>query len=101
MFAAASREDFDRVLPLLQACSREVRYVGPEPGSGQTVKLVNQILSAVHMMAAAEALAFTRTLGLDQHAVFNMVRSGAGASFIFENYGKRMIDGPYDPPTAR
>ena len=56
VFAAASREDFDRVLPLLQACSREVRYVGPEPGSGQTVKLVNQILCAVHMMAGRRPL---------------------------------------------
>jgi 3-hydroxyisobutyrate dehydrogenase len=100
VFAAGSSTAFERVEPLLQSCSRDVRYVGPEPGSGQTVKLVNQLLCTAHMIAAAEALAFTRALGLDQHAVLEMLKSGAGASFILNNYGERMIDGPYQPPTS-
>lgn len=100
IFASGSPTDFERVEPLLRSCAREVLYVGEEPGSGQTVKLVNQLLCTVHMMAAAEALAFAHSLGLDQHAVFKMMCAGAGTSFILETYGERMIDGPYQPPSS-
>jgi len=100
IFASGTPIDFERVEPLLQSCAREVLYVGAEPGSGQTVKLVNQLLCTVHMIAAAEALAFTHSLGLDQHAVFEMMCAGAGASFILQTYGERMIDGPYQPPSS-
>lgn len=100
IFSSGRRTDFERVKPLLQSCAREVLYVGPDAGSGQTVKLVNQLLCTAHMIAAAEALAFAQRLGLDQRAVFDMVKGGAGASFILEHYGERMIEGPFQPPTS-
>jgi 3-hydroxyisobutyrate dehydrogenase len=100
VFAAALPAPLERVAPLLAGCSRTVHRVGDEPGSGQTVKLVNQLLCAVHMIAAAEALALAGALGLDQHAALDMVASGAAQSFILERYGPRMIDGPYQPAAS-
>ena len=54
-----------RVQPLLDAMAGHAPVVGPAPGDGQKVKLVNQLLCGVHIAAAAEALAYAEALGLD------------------------------------
>ena len=58
----------ERVRPLLDTLARNAPVVGEEPGDGQKVKLVNQLLCGVHIAAAAEALAFAEALGLDARA---------------------------------
>lgn len=80
--------------PLLDALSRTSPVVGPEPGDGQKVKLVNQLLCGVHIGVAAEALAFAESLGLDAGATWEVLRHGAAASFMLEDRGARMIDNP-------
>jgi len=100
LFVSGRRGDVELVSPILERCSRSWHFAGESLGAGQTFKLVNQLLCSVHMMAAAEALAFARALGLDQHEAFEAVKAGAGASFILEHYGERMIDGPYQPPSS-
>lgn len=80
--------------PLLDALSRTSPVVGAEPGDGQKVKLVNQLLCGVHIGVAAEALAFAESLGLDAGATWDVLRHGAAASFMLEDRGARMIDNP-------
>ena len=55
--------------PVLGALARSAPVVGPAPGDGQRMKLVNQLLCGVHIAAAAEALAFAESLGLDPGGV--------------------------------
>ena len=85
-----------RVRPLLDALARTAPVVGPEPGDGQKVKLVNQLLCGVHIAAAAEALAFAEAMGLDARACWETVRDGAAASFMLDDRGARMVDGAFD-----
>src|SRR5690606_5474120 len=54
-----------RVTPLLDALARQAPVIGSQPGDGQRLKLVNQLLCGVHIAAAAEALAFAEAIGLD------------------------------------
>ncbi|MDA0179369.1 NAD(P)-dependent oxidoreductase [Solirubrobacter phytolaccae] len=86
----------ERVRPLLDALARSAPVVGSEPGDGQKVKLVNQLLCGVHIAAAAEALAFAEALGLDAGAVREIVRDGAAASFMLDDRGERMVQGAFD-----
>ena len=51
------------VQPLLNVMARNAPVVGTEPGDGQKVKLVNQLLCGVHIAVAAEALAYAEALG--------------------------------------
>src|SRR6185312_13352567 len=44
-----------RARPVLDAMARSAPVVGPAPGDGQKVKLVNQLLCGVHIAVAAEA----------------------------------------------
>src|ERR1700761_781023 len=84
------------VPPLLDALARSAPVVGPSPGDGQRMKLVNQLLCGVHIAAAAEALSFAESLGLDPGECWKILRDGAAASFMFDDRGARMVAGQFD-----
>jgi len=88
------------VAPLLATLARSAPVVGDRAGDGQRVKLVNQLLCGVHIAAAAEALAFAESLGLDPRATWQTVRSGAAASFMLDDRGGRMLDAEFEPPLS-
>jgi 3-hydroxyisobutyrate dehydrogenase/putative dehydrogenase len=87
-----------RSRPVLDALARSAPVVGPVPGDGQRMKLVNQLLCGVHIAAAAEALAFAESLGLDPGECWRVLRDGAAASFMLEDRGARMIAGEFREP---
>jgi 3-hydroxyisobutyrate dehydrogenase len=84
------------VEPLLGTLARSAPLVGPSPGDGQRMKLVNQLLCGVHIAAAAEALSFAESLGLDPGECWKVLRDGAAASFMFDDRGARMVAGTFD-----
>lgn len=86
----------ERVQPLIDAMARESACFGDEAGSAQKAKLVNQLLCGVHIAVAGEALAFAEALGLDAQQIWSTLRSGAAASFMFEDRGARMLAGNFD-----
>ncbi|NYE18400.1 NAD(P)-dependent oxidoreductase [Microbacterium immunditiarum] len=96
IMAAGTGADLARVSPLLDALAASAPIVGSASGDGQRMKLVNQLLCGVHIVAAAEALSFAEALGLDQRAAWEVVRSGAAGSFMLDDRGRRMLD--EDPP---
>lgn len=69
----------------------EVVTVGEEPGQGQAMKIVNQVLCGVHIGAAAEALALAGAMGIDPTLAWSTLRRGAAASFMLEDRGSRMV----------
>jgi 3-hydroxyisobutyrate dehydrogenase len=83
------------VQPLLDALARSAPVVGSAPGDGQRMKLVNQLLCGVHIAAAAEALAYAESLGLEAAECWNILRDGAAASFMFDDRGARMVAGDF------
>ena len=87
----------ERAQPVLGALARRAPVVGPSPGDGQRMKLVNQLLCGVHIAAAAEALAFAEALGLQAADCWDVLRDGAAASFMFEDRGARMVAGQFGP----
>lgn len=93
MMVSGPESALARVRPLLDAMSAKAPVVGADPGDGQKVKLVNQLLCGVHIAAAAEGLAYAEALGLDAEACWEVVRHGAAASFMLDDRGDRMVHG--------
>lgn len=77
------------------------KLVGEAIGDGQAIKVVNQHLCAVHIAAAAEALALASSLGLDPATVLPLVESGAAASWMLSDRGPRMLAGTDAPVMSR
>jgi 3-hydroxyisobutyrate dehydrogenase len=96
ILVSGSPEAVAGVQPLLDALARSAPVVGSSPGDGQRMKLVNQLLCGVHIAAAAEALSFAESLGLDPGECWKILRDGAAASFMFDDRGARMVAGDFD-----
>jgi 3-hydroxyisobutyrate dehydrogenase len=99
IFASGDGADLDRVEPLLSVLGT-VRRVGAALGDGQAIKVVNQHLCSVHIVAAAEALALAESLGLDRAAVLDLVSAGAAGSWMLSDRGPRMLLGTDAPVTS-
>ncbi|WP_320775987.1 NAD(P)-dependent oxidoreductase [Streptomyces sp. CRN 30] len=78
--------------PVLDLLASTLTVVGANPGDGQSLKAINQLLAGVHIAAAAEALALARGLGLDPATVVESLRHGAAGSFMFSDRGPRMVE---------
>jgi len=92
IFASGPHAAVERVEPVLRSMG-EVRDAGVEVGDGQAIKVVNQHLCSVHLVAAAEALSLARSLGLDPARVLDLVQKGAGGSWMLSDRGPRMLEG--------
>lgn len=82
--------------PIIDAMASTAPVVGSEPGDGQKVKVVNQLLCGVHIAVAGEALALADSMGLDVEATWEVLKAGAAGSFMFGDRGGRMVTGAFD-----
>ncbi|QGZ63287.1 NAD(P)-dependent oxidoreductase [Paraburkholderia acidisoli] len=92
IFASGEAAHIAAVRPVLDTMG-SVRNVGPKLGDGQSIKVVNQHLCSVHIVAAAEALNLARSLGLDPAAVLELIEKGAAGSWMLSDRGPRMLQG--------
>ena len=100
IMAGGPEEVFEEMRPVLGAMGSTVVHCGPRAGDGQAVKLVNQLLCGVHIVAAAEAVAYAEAMGLDPRFVLDTIRNGAAGSFMLEDRGQRMVDRAFIPPKS-
>lgn len=92
IFAAGNSKDIADATPVLKSMGT-VCVTGQRLGDGQSIKVVNQHLCSVHIVAAAEALSLARTLGLDPATVLRLVEKGAAGSWMLSDRGPRMLGG--------
>lgn len=82
---------FERAGEMLAAVSKKVHHLGDEPGMGATYKVVHQLAAGVHLVAAAELMAFGAKAGCDPRKVLDIVSSSAGQSWMMDDRAPRMM----------
>lgn len=82
----------EKARPVLDLLASTLTVVGDNPGDGQALKTVNQLLCGVHIAAAAEAMALADALGLDPAKTLAALQAGAAGSFMLSNRGPRMLE---------
>lgn len=82
---------FARIKPVLEAFGARIYHLGDKPGAGAKLKVLNQLLCGVHLAAAGEAIAFARRQGLPLETTLEVLRSGAGNSWMLGDRGPRMV----------
>lgn len=100
VMASGSAAAFDAAQPVLDGMATRVWRLGGEPGIGATVKVVHQLLAGVHIAVAAEAMALGIRAGADPQALYDVVTSAAGNSWMFENRMARVLAGDDAPRSA-
>jgi 3-hydroxyisobutyrate dehydrogenase len=77
-------ELLERYTPLLEAMGRKIVHTG-EIGSGETVKLCNNLIAGISMVAIAEAYALAERAGVDPKILFDVVRSSTGQGAVHDS----------------
>lgn len=99
IMVGGDRLDFEEALPIFQAMGKSITYCG-ESGSGQAIKLCNQLLCAVNLASVCEAIEFAINQGVDPKLVVEVCSTGAAGSWQLANLGNKIIDGDFAPGFA-
>jgi 2-hydroxy-3-oxopropionate reductase len=67
-----------RVEPYLKCYGNRIVMFGEKPGTAQTMKLLNNIMSAANFTMAAEAFVFGAKAGLDPERMLEVINNGTG-----------------------
>ncbi|MBV8168321.1 MAG: NAD(P)-dependent oxidoreductase, partial [Alphaproteobacteria bacterium] len=95
IMVGGSKECFARIEPLLRCMASEVTYCG-EAGSGQAVKILNNMILFQTGVALAEALSIARAHGVDGKVLFQAFAKGSADSVALRNHGmKAMLPGVF------
>src|ERR1700688_4649196 len=77
VMVSGPKADFEAVKPALAVIGK-VFFIGEKPGSGQTMKLANNFLSATAMVATSEAVGMGVKSGLDPAVMIDVINAGSG-----------------------
>jgi 3-hydroxyisobutyrate dehydrogenase-like beta-hydroxyacid dehydrogenase len=79
-----------RIQPILACCADEITHCGPV-GSGQVVKLMNNMVLFQTVAALCEALAIGTAAGVDGRLLFETLTKGSADSFALRNHGIKAV----------
>ena len=89
-----------KCIDILKLFARNVFHIGPS-GSGNKIKLLNQMMfSAINSMTA-EMMAVAGQVGIEPKLLYETISASQAAtvSGLFKELGKRIASGDYDNPT--
>lgn len=84
--------DFQQCQPVFAAMGKNIRHCGPT-GSGQAIKMCNQVIVAIQMIALCEGITMANQQGIDPQLMIEVCSTGAAASWDLANLGPRILDG--------
>jgi 3-hydroxyisobutyrate dehydrogenase-like beta-hydroxyacid dehydrogenase len=96
VMASGPRPEIAAIEPVL-AVFGKVFFLGERPGAGQTMKLVNNVLSATAMAATAEAMVTGVKAGLDPRLMLDVINAGTGRNTMTEDkVAKAILPGTFN-----
>jgi 3-hydroxyisobutyrate dehydrogenase len=97
VMAGGKAEALEQVRPVLEAVGGKIFHVGPS-GSGEVIKLVNNMLVGIIAAATAEALVLGAKAGADVATMAGVVSASTGASWQLANqFPLRAFNGSFRP----
>jgi 3-hydroxyisobutyrate dehydrogenase len=90
IMVGASDATFAHVRSILETMGTDVSHCGPV-GTGQVVKILNNMLVFENCHALAEAIALGRRNGVPAETLLPVLAKGSGDSFILRNHGMKSM----------
>ena len=97
LMVACADAVFARHEPVLRALSSQLVRLGERVGDGARTKLVNNLLAAVNLAGAAEAIALAERLGLEPARTLAVIERSSAQSWIGSDRMARALAGDYAP----
>lgn len=96
IMAGGTEKDFNAAMEAFEIMGKNIIHCGPL-GSGQTVKMANQILCSLHMVGLCESLLMAKQSGVDPNLIVKVCSTGAAGSWALANLGPMIADSDYRP----
>jgi hypothetical protein len=77
VMVSGPKAEYEAVKPALAVIGK-VFFIGEKPGSAQTMKLANNLLSATAVVATSEAVVMGVKAGLDPNVMIDVINAGSG-----------------------
>lgn len=90
IMVGADQAKYHALHPLLSCIASDITHCGPV-GSGQIVKILNNMVLIETVVALSEAMATARRAGLDGEVLFGTLAKGSADSFALRNHGMKAI----------
>lgn len=90
----ADKPLFDHLQPYLACMGEEISHCGGV-GTGQVLKLMNNMVVFCNVSTLAEAMAIGSRAGVDKKVLFDTLARGSADSFTLRKHGQHMITGDY------
>jgi 3-hydroxyisobutyrate dehydrogenase-like beta-hydroxyacid dehydrogenase len=100
VYASGGAAEIRKLRALFAGFTRAVYDVG-DFGNGSRMKYVANHLVAIHNVASAEAMVLGMKAGLPPQLIFDLIRTGAGNSRIFELRAPMMVKDDYKDATMK
>ena len=96
VMAGGTAEDFEASKAVMKHLCANFTHMGPS-GAGQTTKLINQVLCALHFMAVAEATRLAQDAGVDATRIPQALSGGRADSAILQEFMVKFANRDYTP----
>lgn len=96
ILVGGEERDFEACKPIFQAMGENIQYQG-SAGSGQHVKLANQIMIAGTLAGICEAICYGQHKGLDLQRMLDSLGTGAAGSRQLELLGPKILQRDNEP----
>jgi 3-hydroxyisobutyrate dehydrogenase-like beta-hydroxyacid dehydrogenase len=97
LMVACADAVFARHEPVLRGLSSRLVRLGERVGDGARTKLVNNLLAAINLAGAAEAIALAERLGLDPARTLEVMERSSAQSWIGSDRMARALASDYAP----
>jgi len=90
IYVGGKKEVFEKYKEILATMGSDIYYVG-DIGSGEVVKIINNLMVGVTTCALAEAMVLGVKAGVKPDILFEALSSGSGNSFVLQNHYKNHV----------
>lgn len=97
LMLAGDETIIDRHSDVLQAMSDRIFRLGSRLGDGARYKLINNLVAGINLVAASEAVALAKHMGLDTEKMVALMSASSGQSMMLDDRLPRALANDYAP----
>ncbi len=97
IMAGGPKETFEIVRPVFEVIGEKIYHVG-KLGSGMVVKLINNAIAHINVVAFLECVSVGLEAGIDINTLYEVISKGSGTSRQFETrFKNKVMQRDFDP----
>jgi 3-hydroxyisobutyrate dehydrogenase-like beta-hydroxyacid dehydrogenase len=100
VYGSGNQDAYEKCLPVINGFARANYYLG-EFGNGTKMKILANLLVAIHNVSSAEAMVLGMKAGLDPELIYQVMNDSSGRSRMLEVRGPRMVRNDYENPSMK